>query len=153
MTSRHGGLYSGKTIITSASEVVPASDGSITISVPIEIRKRSGRKLVALPGKSPEQPRPWDDKPTPMQVALARGHQWLSWLETGKAASLSDIAKQVGVDNSYVSRMVNLTVLAPDIVEAILEDKLPPDTKLFDLAVDPPTLWDDQRRRIGLSVA
>lgn len=45
--------------------------------------------------------------------------------------------------------MVNLTVLAPDIVEAILEDKLPPDTKLFDLAVDPPTLWDDQRRRIG----
>lgn len=34
----------------------------------------------------------------------------------------------------------------------ILEDKLPPDTKLFDLAVDPPTLWDDQRRRIGLSV-
>lgn len=49
--------------------------------------------------------------------------------------------------------MVNLTVLAPDIVEAILEDKLPPDTKLFDLAVDPPTLWDDQRRRIGLSAA
>lgn len=48
---------------------------------------------------------------------------------------------------------VNLTVLALDIVEAILEDKLPPDTKLFDLAVDPPALWDDQRRRIGLSVA
>ena len=153
MTSRHGGIYTGKTIITSASEVVPASDGGITISVPIEIRKRSGRKLVALPGSGPEQPRPWDDKPTPLQLALARGHQWLSWLETGKAASLSDIAKQVGVDNSYVSRMVNLTVLAPDIVEAILEDKLPPDTKLFDLAVDPPTLWDDQRRRIGLSVA
>lgn len=131
----------------------PASDGSISISVPFEIRKRSGRKLVALPGNRPEQPRPWDDKPTPLQLALARGHQWLSWLESGKAASLSDIAKQVGVDNSYVSRMVNLTVLAPDIVEAILEDKLPPDTKLFDLAVDPPTLWDDQRRRIGLYVA
>lgn len=153
MTSRHGGKYTGKTIVTSAAEVVPASDGSISISVPIEIRKRSGRKLVALPGNSPEQPRPWDDKPTPLQLALARGHQWLSWLESGKATSLSDIAKQVGVDNSYVSRMVNLTVLAPDIVEAILEDKLPPDTKLFDLAVDPPTLWDDQRRRIGLYVA
>lgn len=121
MTSRHGGKYTGKTIVTSAAEVVPASVGSISISVPIEIRKRSGRKLVALPGNSPQQPRPWDDKPTPLQLALARGHQWLSWRESGKAASLSDIAKQVGVDNSYVSRMFNLTVLAPDIVEAILE--------------------------------
>ena len=50
-----------------------------------------------------------------------------------------------GVDNSYVSRMVNLTTLAPDIVEAILEDALPDHLTLFDLAVDPPALWDAQR--------
>jgi len=50
-----------------------------------------------------------------------------------------------GVDNSYVSRMVNLTTLAPDIVEAILEDALPDHLTLFDLAVDPPALWEEQR--------
>jgi hypothetical protein len=45
--------------------------------------------------------------------------------------------------------MVNLTTLAPDIVEAILEDALPDHLTLFDLAVDPPALWEEQRKRIG----
>lgn len=44
--------------------------------------------------------------------------------------------------------MVNLTSLAPDIVEAILEDALPDHITLFDLAVDPPALWDDQRQHV-----
>jgi hypothetical protein len=42
--------------------------------------------------------------------------------------------------------MVNLTTLAPDIVTAILEETLPPDLTLFELAVDPPALWEEQRR-------
>lgn len=41
--------------------------------------------------------------------------------------------------------MVNLTTLAPDIVQAILEDALPDHLTLFDLAVDPPALWEEQR--------
>jgi hypothetical protein len=42
--------------------------------------------------------------------------------------------------------MMNLTVLAPDIVEAILDDKLPDHLTLFDIAVDPPALWEKQSR-------
>jgi len=49
-------------------------------------------------------------------------------------------AKREGVDNSHVSRVVNLTTLAQDIVEAILEDALPDQLTLFDIAVDPPVL-------------
>lgn len=60
-------------------------------------------------------------------------------------SSLRVIAAQEGVDNSYVSRMMNLTVLAPDIVEAILDDALPDHLTLFDIAVDPPAAWDEQR--------
>ena len=48
-----------------------------------------------------------------------------------------------GVDNSYVSLMVNLTTLAPDVVEAILEDELPDHLTLFVLAVDSPALWEE----------
>ncbi len=59
--------------------------------------------------------------------------------------SLKEIAAREGVDNSYVSRMVNLTTLAPDIVAAILDDTLPSHITLFDLAVDPSALWDEQR--------
>ena len=53
-----------------------------------------------------------------------------------------------GIDNSYVSRMVNLTTLAPGIVAAILDDTLPNYVTLFDLAVDPLALWDEQRGRL-----
>lgn len=48
-----------------------------------------------------------------------------------------------------MSRMVNLTTLAPDIVAAILDETLPLDLTLFDLAVDPPPLWDEQRARLA----
>jgi hypothetical protein len=83
-----------------------------------------------------------------MQLALARGHRWLAMLESGEAGSLREIADKEGVDNSYVSRMINLTCLAPDIVAAILDDTLPDHVTLFDLAVDPPRLWAEQRARL-----
>lgn len=69
-------------------------------------------------------------------------------LESGKAKNLSEVAELVGMDRAYVSRMVNLTTLAPDIVAAILADNLPDHITLFELAVDPPALWDSQRERL-----
>ncbi len=72
----------------------------------------------------------------------------MAMLESGDVKSLKEIAALEGVDNSYVSRMVNLTTLAPDIVAAILDDALPDHLTLFDIAVDPPALWEEQRRRV-----
>ena len=133
---------------TGAPDVIGTSDGRLTVSVPIQIRRRSGRKLVTLPNGEVAKLRPWDVAPTPLQQALARGHRWLSMLESGEAKSLKEIATAEGIDNSYVSRMVNLTTLAPDIVAAILDDTMPNHVTLFDLAVDPPALWEEQRSRI-----
>ena len=62
----------------------------------------------------------------------------------------SHLEKQLLIDNSYVSRMINLTCLAPDIVAAILDDTLPDHVTLFDLAVDPPRLWEAQRKILQL---
>ena len=61
---------------------------------------------------------------------------------------MRELATSEGLDNSYVSRMVNLTTLAPDIVAAILGDALSNHLTLFDLAVDPLALWEEQRQRI-----
>lgn len=137
---------------TGETTVIAASDGRVTLSVPIRIKRRSGRKLVTLPidpvTGQPAKARPWDTATTPLQLALARGHRWLTMLESGEAKSLKEIAAREGIDNSYVSRMVNLTTLAPDIVAAILDDALPNHITLFDLAVDPPALWEDQRSRV-----
>ena len=134
---------------TGAAGVIPASDGRLTLIVPIQIKRRSGRKLVTLPNGESATPRPWGTAPTPLQLALARGHRWLAMLESGEVKSLKEIAALEGVDSSYVSRMVNLTTLAPDIVAAILADNLPDHITLFELAVNPPTLWDEQRARIS----
>jgi hypothetical protein len=63
-------------------------------------------------------------KPTPLQLALTRGHRRLDMLESGEVESLRR-SRREGIDNSYVSRMLNLTTLAPETVSAILDDALP----------------------------
>ena len=136
---------------TGAPDLIQCSDGRLTLSVPIQIKRRSGRKQVTLPNGEAVKPRPRDTAATSLQLALARGHRWLAMLESGEVKSLRDIAARQGVDQSYVSRMVNLTTLAPDIVDAILRNVLPDHLTLFDIAVDPPALWEEQRRRLGIT--
>lgn len=131
---------------TGTPEVIQSSDGRLSLSIPIQFKRRSGRKQITLPNGEPEKPRPWDTTTTALQQALARGHRWLRMLESGKAKSLREIATVEGVDNSYVSRMVNLTTLAPDIVESILLNELPDHLTLFDLASDTPLSWEQQRQ-------
>ncbi|NCV87951.1 MAG: LacI family transcriptional regulator, partial [Oxalobacteraceae bacterium] len=77
-----------------------------------------------------------------------RGHRWLAMLESGKYPSLRALAEHEGIDNSYVSRMINLTTLAPDIVEAILDESLPEHITQFDLASGTPLCWEEQRAKI-----
>ena len=129
-----------------APDVIPASDGSLTVSLQIRILRRGKRKTVTLPDGSALQPHKQNETPTPIQLALARGHRWLAMLESGDCKTLTEVAERDGMDRAYVSRMVNLTTLAPDIVEVILEDALPDHLTLFDVAVDPPALWEDQRK-------
>ena len=133
---------------TGEPAVLQTSGGSLTLSLPIQIKRRSGRKLVTLPNGEIAPVRPWDVAPTSLQRALARGHRWLGVLESGEAKSLKEIAAREGIDNSNVSRMANLTTLAPDIVAAILDDALPNHITLFGLAVDPPASWDEQRIKV-----
>ena len=77
------------------------------------------------------------------------GHRWLAMLESGEAGSMKEVARRERVDDSYVSRMVKLTTVAPDIVAAILDEALPPEGTLFELAAGTPVVWDDQWGRGG----
>ncbi len=130
--------------LTGATDVMATSDGRLTLSVPIQVKRRGGCKRVLLPNGETAKPKAWNTKATPLQLALARGHRWLAMLESGEVKSLKEIAEHENIDNSYVSQMVNLTCLAPGIVAAILDDELPDHITLFELAVDPPPLWEAQ---------
>ena len=116
----------------------------LALSAPIQIKLRSGRKLVTLPNGETANARPWDTVTTPLQLALARGHFWLAMVESGEVKTMRELAAREGVDNSYVSRMINLTLLPSWMVAAILDDTLPNHVTLFDLAVDPPVVWATQ---------
>jgi hypothetical protein len=62
---------------------------------------------------------------------------------------MSDIARREGTDHSYVSRMLDLTTLAPDIVAAILDEALPDEVRLVEIAISPPLSWIEQRRLLA----
>jgi hypothetical protein len=56
-----------------------------------------------------------------MVKALARGFRWRKMLETGAVATVTEIATKERINESYVGRVLRLTLLAPEIVEAILD--------------------------------
>lgn len=124
-----------------ASEVV-ASNGSVVLNVPIALKRRSGRRVVLPAGTEAAASQ---TPATPLQLALARGHRWLRMLQTGEAASMCDIARREGTNHSYIARHINLTLLSPEIVEAILNETLPEGGQLLMLAINPPMVWQKYR--------
>lgn len=120
---------------------------TLTVHVPLKLRKRGGRKLVLTPeGETWPPPRPRVD--TTMVKALARAHRWKRLLETGQYATISELAKAEKINQSYLCRVLRLTLLAPDIVEAILDGRQPPDLQLDQLLRPLPVEWDEQRGSI-----
>jgi hypothetical protein len=102
---------------------VSADGETITVHIPFTFRKRGGRKLVVTPDGASWAPRPRVDNA--MVKALARAFRWRRMLDEGVHATLEDLTRAKGVAPSCVSRVLRLTLLAPDIVEAILDGRQP----------------------------
>ncbi len=128
---------------------IPASDDALTLRVPARLKLCSGEmRLVIPPGQARElQPRP----NATLIKALTRAYKWKERLFTGGAPSTSAIAKEEGVTERYVSRIIRLAFLAPDIVEAILDGYQPADLELERLMKGIPVSWNEQRRTLGFS--
>ena len=80
-----------------------------------------------------------------MVKALARAFRWRKMLDEGAHATLEDLARAKGVHATYVSRVLRLTLLAPEIVEAILDGRQPAGLQLDDLLNGFPLVWEGQR--------
>ncbi len=104
------------------------SEFVITVRVPLVIKKRGGRKIVVAPDGSvlPGAPRQHRTTADPALLkALARAFRWQKLLDAGTCASISDIARAEKLDRTYIGDVLRLTLLAPDIVEAIVEGRQP----------------------------
>ncbi|WP_276199961.1 hypothetical protein [Chelatococcus sp. XZ-Ab1] len=120
---------------------------TLTVRVPLTLRKRGGRKQVIAPdGATWGTPRPRVDNT--MVKAIARAHRWKRLLESGRFASVAELAEAEKINQSYLCRVLRLTLLAPDIVEAILDGRQPPGIQLDVLLNPHPVAWSMQRERL-----
>ena len=124
---------------------------TLSVRVPWVLRKRGGRKLVLTPdGASLAAPQPRVD--STVVKAIARAHRWKRLLEIGPYTSLRDLAAAEKINESYLARVLRLTLLAPDIIEAILDGRQPAaDLQLEALLKPGPVDWEEQRCRVGAS--
>ena len=109
--------------------------------VPIAWRRSGGRKvIVAPPGSDDWAPPPKIDRA--LVKALARAHRWQRMLESGDYGTLAELAAAERISRSYVCRVLRLTLLAPDIVEQILDGR--PTAPLARFLQPFPADWDKQ---------
>ncbi len=119
---------------------------TVTVRVPISIRTRGGRKLVLAPdGQSVTAAPICRHIDTAMVKAIARGFRWRGMLENGEYSTIREIAGAEKINESYVGRVLRLTLLAPHIVEAILDGRQPASLQLPLLFKPLPIEWDAQR--------
>jgi hypothetical protein len=101
-----------------------------TVRIPLTFRKRGGRKLVIVPPGADQwaPPRPRVDNT--IVKAIARAFRWRKLLETGAHTTVAEIAAAEKINASYVGRVLRLTLLSPEIVEAFLDGRQPADLQL-----------------------
>ena len=114
---------------------------TITVHVPMTFTVRGGRKTI-LSDAVPAPPRPRIDNA--LLKAVARAHRWRRMIESGEYASITELAKAEGVNQSYACRMLRLSLLAPSIVTAILDSRHDSDVMLKQLLKPLPVRWDAQ---------
>lgn len=117
---------------------------TITVHISMTFRKRGGRKLVIAPDGATARMPPRARVDSTLVKALARAFRWRKMLETGIYGTVREIAAVEKVSSSYVSRILRLALLAPDIVEAILDGRQPAEVTLAVLMGPFPVEWDDQ---------
>jgi len=119
---------------------------TVTVRVPIAIRRRGGRKLVLSPdGAEMTAATVTRHVDNAMVKAIARAFRWRDMLESGEYATIREIAAAERINESYVGRLLRLTLLAPDIVEAILNGRQPAKLQLEGLLRRFPIGWREQR--------
>ena len=110
---------------------------TVTLHVPFRIVKRGGRKEMQLPAEVPQSQR----SDNTLVKALARAFRWKRMLEDGEFATIAELADREGIARSYMTRVLRLTLLAPDIIEGILDGKQDPELTLAQVLEPFPLEW------------
>src|SRR3954453_13704561 len=121
---------------------VPAT---ITVHVPLRFTVRGGRKTIVMAQTSYEAPKTRFDNS--IAKALARAYRWKQKLDDGTYATMVELAKAERINESYVTRLIRLNLLAPDIVEAALNGRTQLTVQILTEPVSP--VWMEQRTELA----
>lgn len=134
----------------SAKPTVTENERTVTVRVPISIRKRGGRKLVLAPdGGQFTLARNIRHIDNAMVKAIARAFRWRAMIEAGSYATVREIAAAENISETYVGRTLRLTLLAPRIVEAIMDGRQA-SLQLNDLMTSLPVEWQAQSNALNV---
>ena len=109
------------------------------------LQRRGGRTLI-ITAEVAALPTPKPRRDETLVKALVRAHRWRRRIESSQAKSITDLQEQEDVTDAYVCRLLPLTCLAPDIVEAILDGRQPKGLRLAEMLGNGPLGWEEQRR-------
>ena len=116
----------------------------LTVHIPLMVRRRGGRKVVIAPDGTEAPVIATARIDSTLVKALARAFRWRRMLESGVVSTVGEIATREKINKSYVSRVLRLTLLAPNMVEAILAGRQS-EVTLRGLMMGFPVEWDRQR--------
>ena len=125
-------------------------DDLIELSVQARLQRRGRAIRLVVSRDTPDAVQSQDG--SPLIHTVAQAHQWLAQLLSGEVPSLRRIAAAVGKSERYVSKVIRTAFLAPDLVEAVLAGRAPPQLTLTELTKDLTWDWDEQRRRFAVVV-
>jgi hypothetical protein len=117
---------------------------TLTVVIPLSVKKRGGRKVIITPNVLEIERR----QDITLIKAIARAFRWRRMLEEGRFATLTELADAEKINRSYLCRILRLTLLAPGIVEAILDGRQPEGMTLPRLMRPFPVEWEKQRRAV-----
>ena len=118
---------------------------TVTVHIPFRFVTRGGRKEMQMPDGASSQRK----ADSALVKALARAFRWKRMLESGEFATIAELAEREGIAPSYMTRVMRLTLLAPEIVEAILDGKQQPELRLPQVLKPFPSIWMQQMDRFN----
>ena len=135
-------------LITENQRSVTNDDGTITVHIPISFKRHGGRKYIIAPDAIPSEYQTPANKESLLK-ALGRAFEWKEMLAADPTLNHDIIADKVGLPRSYVSRVMKVTLLAPDIIDLILDGNQPKHMNLADVS-KMPSDWNEQREYFGI---
>ena len=124
-------------------DVEVLANGNVKVTIPMSFRNCSGRKRIV----TPDDEQNFSD---PLISNLARAYRWQSLIDEGRFANVHELANAIGKDYAYVARVLRLTLLAPEIVHAVLTGTLPEGIGVENLRQSLPILWSEQKKLLNM---